>query len=34
LIGFLEDYAPAVAWGTRERVLAWTTTPARMEIGE
>lgn len=32
LIDFLEHYAPPMAWGTPERVLAWTTTPGRFEI--
>jgi hypothetical protein len=30
--GFLFEYAPPSSWGTREKVLAWTTTPDRLEI--
>jgi hypothetical protein len=29
---FLAYHAPDVAWGSREKVLAWTTTPNRLEI--
>ena len=32
IYGFLLEHAPAVAWGSRDRVLAWTTTPQRLEI--
>jgi hypothetical protein len=32
LILFLQHYAPASAWGSRDLVLAWTTTPDRLEI--
>jgi hypothetical protein len=32
LIRFLLDHAPFDAWGSREKVLAWTTTPGRLEI--
>jgi len=31
LTEFLRAYAPHVAWGSREKVLAWTTTPDRWE---
>jgi hypothetical protein len=31
LVRFLVDHAPGVAWGSREAVLAWTTTPDRWE---
>jgi hypothetical protein len=30
--GFLLQHAPLDAWGSHEKVLAWTTTPARLEI--
>ncbi len=29
---WLTHHAPAHAWGSRETVLAWTTTPDRLEI--
>ena len=32
LHGFLFEYAPPSSWGTREKVLAWTTTPDRLEV--
>jgi hypothetical protein len=32
LIELLLWHAPAQAWGTREKVRAWTTTPERLEI--
>jgi hypothetical protein len=32
LIDFLMMHAPAQAWGSRERVLAWSTTPERLEV--
>jgi hypothetical protein len=32
LFEFLVAYAPADSWGAREKVLGWTTTPARLEI--
>jgi hypothetical protein len=32
LITFLEYHAPIPAWGSRRRVLAWTTTPDRLEV--
>lgn len=32
IITFLLAYAPKDAWGNRERVLAWTTTPDRLEV--
>jgi ribosomal protein L40E len=32
LVTFLEHHAPAIAWSSRDRVLAWTTTPQRLEI--
>jgi len=32
LVVFLNNAAPAFAWGSREKVLAWTTTPDRLEI--
>jgi len=32
LIEFLRWTAPERAWGSRERVLAWTTTPDRLEV--
>jgi hypothetical protein len=32
LVDFLVEHAPAPAWGSREAVLAWTTTPDRLEI--
>jgi hypothetical protein len=32
IYGFLLDHAPFDAWGSRAKVLAWTTTPDRLEI--
>lgn len=32
LIDFLLEHAPSTAWGSREAVLAWTTTPKSLEI--
>jgi hypothetical protein len=32
LVEFLLWVAPMTAWGTRNNVLAWTTTPDRMEV--
>ena len=32
LVEFLQWQAPAIAWGSAARVLAWTTTPDRLEI--
>ncbi len=32
LVMFLVEHAPARAWGSREKVLAWTTTPDRLEV--
>lgn len=32
LVRFLIHHAPASAWGSRAAVLAWTTTPDRLEI--
>lgn len=32
LIAFLTHYAPHTAWGTCDKVLAWTTTPSRFEL--
>jgi hypothetical protein len=32
LIIFLNNEAPSAAWGSRSQVLAWTTTPDRLEI--
>jgi hypothetical protein len=32
LFQFLERAAPSQAWGSREKVLAWTTTPHRLEV--
>lgn len=32
LIVFLTHAAPGCAWGSRDKVLAWTTTPDRLEI--
>lgn len=32
LVAFLMATAPADAWGSRDAVLAWTTTPDRLEI--
>ena len=32
LVDFLFGHAPAPAWGSRDSVLAWTTTPDRLEI--
>lgn len=32
LAEFLIHYAPVIAWGSRARVLAWTTTPDRIEV--
>jgi len=32
IAAFLVDHAPAGAWGSREAVLAWTTTPSRLEV--
>jgi len=29
---FLLEHAPFEAWGSREKVLAWTTTPDRLEV--
>jgi hypothetical protein len=34
VITFLEHYAPSACWGSRAKVLAWTTTPDRLEIPE
>ena len=32
LVCFLEFYAPPESWGDRDRVLAWTVTPDRLEV--
>lgn len=32
LFQFLIVHAPLQAWGSRDNVLAWTTTPQRLEI--
>jgi len=32
LVWFLTDHAPSNAWGSREKVLAWTTTPDQLEV--
>ena len=32
IVAFLEHYAPRDCWGSREKVLAWTATPDRLEI--
>lgn len=32
LVAFLQWSTPAMAWGSREHVLAWTTTPDRLEV--
>jgi hypothetical protein len=32
LLTFLTAHAPAGSWGSREAVLAWTTTPQRLEV--
>jgi hypothetical protein len=32
IVAFLEQCAPAQAWGSREAVLTWTTTPNRLEV--
>ena len=32
LVDVLVEVAPAAAWGSRDAVLAWTTTPDRLEI--
>ena len=32
LVDFLVTHAPSTAWGSREAVLAWTTTPERLEV--
>jgi hypothetical protein len=32
LVAFLLAVAPSAAWGSRDAVLAWTTTPDRLEI--
>ena len=32
ILQFLKAHAPARAWGSREAVLAWSTTPERLEI--
>jgi len=32
LVRFLTQHAPAMAWGSREAVLAWSTTPERLEV--
>jgi len=32
LVWYLSAHAPACAWGSREKVLAWTTTPDRLEV--
>lgn len=34
LLQFLEHYAPADCWRSRAAVLAWTSTPERIEIPE
>jgi hypothetical protein len=34
IIAFLEHVAPRDCWGSREKVLAWTSTPDRLEICE
>lgn len=34
LVTFLEHYAPDDCWGSRDKVLAWTITPDRLEIPE
>ena len=32
LVRFLQAHAPSAAWGSREAVLAWSTTPERLEV--
>jgi hypothetical protein len=32
LVTFLLMHAPSIAWGSREAVLAWTTTPDQLEV--
>jgi hypothetical protein len=32
LIEYLAHHVPDQAWGSRDKVLAWTTTPNRLEI--
>ena len=32
LVRFLDDHAPAAAWGSAAAVAAWTTTPERLEV--
>ena len=32
LVEFLNAHAPAGSWGSRDAVLAWTTTPDRYEL--
>ena len=32
IAAFLVEHGPAGAWGSREAVLAWTTTPHRLEV--
>jgi hypothetical protein len=32
LLELLLAHAPVEAWGSRKRVLAWTTTPDRLEV--
>ena len=32
LVRFLDACAPKGSWGSRENVLAWTTTPDRLEV--
>lgn len=32
LVTFLNTHAPAEAWGSRDALLAWTTTPERLEV--
>jgi hypothetical protein len=32
LVTFLMEHVPARAWGSKAKVLAWTTTPDRLEV--
>jgi hypothetical protein len=32
LVEYLRGEFPLIAWGSKERVLAWTTTPSRLEM--
>lgn len=32
IVDFLHSWAPIDSWGSRDKVLAWTVTPDRLEI--